>query len=230
MTSRHGGQWSSILPPSAGPGVSGLCLWHHQFHLHCCCPRAMSGVRRPGLVRDGFRVHRDARAGQRDNQHLGAGRPMSSSRLSSRPTTGNSQKAATTGPVERTWTSGRQAGGRRGRSPVYLDPGLSGGWLSPFLCTISSSRFSATPFYPSSSPGSTFYHRLSSIPRLSCKMMAQFRRGAPGTRPHASIVGTRNGDIQPPPFPFLSHVPFGDEGTCLSPHESAPKQHLIRPG
>lgn len=97
MTSRHGGQWSSILPPSAGPGVSGLCLWHHQFHLHCCCPRAMSGVRRPGLVRDGFRVHRDARAGQRDNQHLGAGRPMSSSRLSSRPTTGNSQKAATTG-------------------------------------------------------------------------------------------------------------------------------------
>lgn len=174
MTSRHGGQWSSILPPSAGPGVSGLCLWHHQFHLHCCCPRAMSGVRRPGLVRDGFRVHRDARAGQRDNQHLGAGRPMSSSRLSSRPTTGNSQKAATTGPVERTWTSGRQAGGRRGRSPVYLDPGPVVGY--PLSYAQSPRPVSpATPFYPSSSPGSTFYHRLSSIPRLSCKVMAQFR-------------------------------------------------------
>lgn len=187
--------WSSILPPSAGPGVSGLCLGHHQFQLHHCCSRAMSEIQRPGLVLDGFRAHRDAKAGQRDDQCLGSGRPMSSSRLASRSvltyrTTGGSQRR----PQPARQRELRSLVGRPGADEA--DRRYT--WTSALsvvgypLSYASSSRpvSPSTPFYPRSSPGSTFYHHLSNMPRLACTVMAQSQLRPPGTRPHTRIVGT----------------------------------------
>lgn len=178
MTSRHRSQWSGILPPSAGPGVSGLCLGYHQFQLHYRCPRAMSGVQRPRLVHDGFRVHRDAGAGQRDSQHLGAGRPLepalSRSVLSCR-TTGNSEKRPQPArPRELGSLIGRPGADEADRRYAWTQAYSVVG--SPLSYAQSHRPVSpGTPFYPLRSPGSTFYHRLSSMPRLACIAKAQFR-------------------------------------------------------